>query len=179
MRFKHFFLFLPLILSACSSIDKRDCDKDMHELGLRHGRMGSPKKFTDEIRRVCGNRQQPVDLQRYENGFALGWVEYCRPMNAFVLGKADEDYISYCPENRETIFREKFLIGKRISELKTQEEILNDELMDLRIDAVTNERAASELSKTEKTLFELRKDIQQLEIEGLKDSLTLINHIGF
>lgn len=182
MTLKNFFLIFPislLLLTACSTIEKRDCDKNMHELGLRHGRMGSPQKFTDEIRRVCSNRQPPVDLESYESGFTLGWIEYCRPMNALILGKADDQYVSFCPENRENIFREKFLIGKRISELKSQEESLLDEIADARIEAVTNEQTSSDLRKLEKNLSDLQKDIQQLEIEGLKDSLTLINHIGY
>ena len=116
MTLKYFILLLPLLLTACSSIDKRDCDKDMQELGLRHGRMGSPKKFTDDIRNICSNRQPPVDLERYEKGFTLGWIEYCRPVNALLLGKADDQYVSYCPENRENVFHEKYLIGKRISD---------------------------------------------------------------
>jgi hypothetical protein len=178
MTLKNLICLLPLVLTACSSIDKRDCDKDMHELGLRHGRMGSPRKYTEEIRGVCSNHNPPIDLERYEKGFTIGWIEYCRPVNALILGKADDRYVSYCPENRENVFREKYYIGKRISELKIQVDELNDEIADVRIDAANDDKAAFELKKLEKSLDEINRDIQNLEIEGLKDSLTLINHIG-
>lgn len=179
MTFKKLLLLsLPLVLASCSTIDKKDCDKDMYELGLRHGRMGSPTKFTDDIRSVCSNRTPNVDLERYERGFTMGWIEYCRPINALLLGKADDQYVSYCPENKENIFREKYFIGKRISELKAQADELNDEIIDVRIDAASDEKATFELKKLEKNLDEVNRNIQQLEIEGLKDSLTLINHLG-
>lgn len=177
MKLKHLFALLPLLFASCSTIDKKDCNTDMHELGLRQGRMGSPKKYTDEIRNVCRNRQPFVDLQQYELGFKKGWIEFCRPANALAMGKADDPYASFCPENRENLFREKYLIGKQIHELKDQEEELAEEIESLRTDHEKDDDSLAELKRLEKDLVDLRRNIQQLEIKGLRDTLTLINQL--
>jgi len=169
--------WLILALSSCSTIDKKDCSKDMFELGLKQGQMGSPQKYTDQIRNVCTHHQPPVELDKYEAGFKHGWSDYCRPANALTLGKSAEPYVSYCPENKEVMFREKYLIGKRINELKDIQEEMADELQELRLEASGDNDKLDEIKKKEKDLFELNRTIQNLEIDGLKDTLTLINHI--
>lgn len=169
--------WLILALSSCSTIDKKDCSKDMFALGLKQGQLGSPRKYTDQIRNVCSHHRPPVELDKYEAGFKEGWNEFCRPSNALAMGKSAEHYISFCPENKEVMFREKYLIGKRINELKDMQEELTDELHDLRLEANGDNDKHDEIKKREKDLFELNRTIQNLEIDGLRDTLTLINHI--
>lgn len=166
-----------LVLSSCSTIDKKDCSKDMYEFGLKQGQMGSPRKYTDQLRNVCSHHQPPVELDKYEAGFKQGWSDYCRPANALALGKSAEHYVSYCPDSKEVMFREKYLIGKRINELKDMQEEMADELHDLRLEANGDSDKHDEIKKREKDLFELNRTIQNLEIDGLRDTLTLINHI--
>ena len=178
MNFKTLICLLPLALTvSCSTIDKKDCQTDMHELGLRHGRMGSPKIYTDQIRNVCSHLGPKLDLEQYELGFKKGWDEYCKPINALALGKADDMYASFCPSQREPVFREKFLIGKQIHELRDQEMELIEEWEKLKAETEFDSEQQLTLKRTEKELTDLRKQIQQLEIEGLKDTLTLMNHL--
>ncbi len=149
----------------------------MTELGLKHGRMGSPKKFTEQLRNVCAGRESIIDLEKYEKGFELGWTDYCTPSNALSLGKISDPYVSFCPTPKEAMFREKYLIGKRINELKDIENDLMDEISQLREEALRDEASSDEVKKMEKDLSDLRKSLTKLEIDGMKDSLTLINHL--
>ncbi len=170
-------LLTALFTTGCSSIDKKDCQSDMTEMGLKHGRMGSPKKFTDQLRSICSGGGHVIDLEKYEKSFHLGWGDYCTPSNALSLGKTSDPYVSFCPAQKEAIFREKYLIGKRINELKDIEDELMDEITELREDALNGEVPPDEVKKLEKDLIDLRKNRAELEINGMKDSLTLINHL--
>lgn len=172
-----FVLACLLSLSSCSTITKKDCEADMYQFGLNHGRNGSPKKFTEQLRSTCYLSAPPVDLENYEKGFEAGWKEYCRPANALSLGKISDPYVSFCPSEKEAVFREKYLIGKRINELKDIENEMIDELADLREDSADGEAQPEEIRKKEKDLVDIRKSITELEIAGLKDSLTLMNHL--
>ena len=161
---------LPFLLISCSTISKKDCTKNMSELGLSQGRAGSPKKYTDELRDTCMNGTTGVDLETYEKGFYQGWMEYCLPNNAFEMGKRSDRYFSFCPPEREALFREKYLVGKHHAELKDVETDIQDKLEEIR--PHINESASNfdDYTKLQKELDKIRREIQALEIEGLKNT---------
>nr|BDT29174.1 DUF2799 domain-containing protein [Bacteriovorax sp. HI3] len=164
-------LFISLsALYSCSTISKKDCFKDMKELGLLQGRQGSPVKYTDDLRNVCMGRNPSIDLEAYEKGFYQGWMEYCLPNRAFEMGKRSDRYFSFCPAERESMFREKYLIGKHVFELKDEEEELKERLEELKPTITTNSADSDEYHKIQKGLEKLRSEIQALEIEGAKNT---------
>lgn len=166
-------LFLMLILPlaySCSTITKKDCFKDMKELGLAQGREGSPKKYTDDLRDTCMGKNPSIDLESYEKGFYQGWMEYCLPNKAYEMGKRSDRYFSFCPPERESMFREKYLLGKHVFELKDEEEELKDRLEVLKPTISTNSADSDEYHKIQKGLEKLRSEIQALEIEGAKNT---------
>ncbi|RPJ75000.1 MAG: DUF2799 domain-containing protein, partial [Alphaproteobacteria bacterium] len=74
---------LLLLITSCSSvISKDDCTKDMKSLGLEHGKKGL-SSLADEVRSVCVNGKQSVDLELYEAGFKIGWNTYCTSFNGY------------------------------------------------------------------------------------------------
>lgn len=161
---------VSLTLISCSTISKKDCDKNMRELGLAQGRAGSPKKYTDDLRNVCMGRNPNIDLEAYEKGFYQGWMEYCLPNRAFEMGKRSDRYFSFCPAERESMFREKYLIGKHVFELKDEEEELKERLEELKPTITTNSADSDEYHKIQKGLDKLRSEIQALEVEGAKNT---------
>jgi hypothetical protein len=166
-------LFLTFV--SCSTIDKKDCSKDMKELGMAHGRSGSPKKFTDELRKVCSPKNPSIDLESYEIGFSKGWLEYCLPTRSFEMGKKNDSYVSFCPPEREDMFREKYLIGKRYFELKDTEEDVVDELERLKLTMNEEPSDLEEHKILTKELEALRREIQKVELEGKKDTFMFVN----
>jgi hypothetical protein len=161
---------LSILALSCSTIKKQDCTKDMHALGLFHGRAGSPKKYTDEIRNRCMGNNPNIDLEGYEKGFNQGWMEYCLPNRAFEMGKRSDRYFSFCPAEREAMFREKYLVGKHHAELKDTEEEIVEKIEEIR--PTINESATNfdDYTKLQKELEKVRRDIQALEVEGLKST---------
>lgn len=171
MRFCFLTLLFVVILSiSCSTISKKDCDKDMTALGLSQGRAGSPKKYTDDLRKKCTNHDPVIDLEAYEKGFYQGWMEYCLPNRAFELGKKSDRYFSFCPPEREASFREKYLVGKHHAELKDVENDILEKLNEVKPHISDSAKDLDDYSKLQKELDKVRRDIQALEVEGSKSN---------
>ena len=161
---------VPFLLISCSTISKKDCGKDMHALGLSQGRAGSPKKYTDQLRDTCFTQKPDIDLLGYEKGFAQGWSEYCLPNKGFELGKRSDRYFSFCPPEREASFREKYLVGKHHAELKDVESDIVEKMEEMKphiSDSATN---FDDYTKIQKELDKVRREIQALEVEGMKNN---------
>ncbi len=164
-------LLLPV---ACSSINQSDCKRDMLTFGREHGAKGLIK-LTDEIQKVCQNYEPHVDLEKYENGFNQGWAQYCTPLSGFENGRKGDLYKSFCPVDKEEIFREKYLIGKKIFEKNDLEIELEDKIKSLSSSGELDLAAKSELSKLKEVLINLKREIQRLEQNGRKPIHTSID----
>jgi hypothetical protein len=141
----------------------------MHELGLSQGRAGSPKKYTDKLRDTCFTQKPDIDLEGYEKGFYQGWSEYCLPNKAFELGKHSDRYFSFCPPEREASFRAKYLVGKRLAELKDVETDMMDKLEEMKPHISESTNNLDDYTKLQKELDKVRRDIQAQEVEGMKN----------
>ena len=171
----HLFLFSLIFLPvACSSINQSDCKKDMLTFGREHGAKGLIK-HTDEIQKVCQNSEPHIDLEKYENGFNQGWAQYCTPLSGFENGRRGDIYKSYCPSDKEDIFREKYLIGKKIFEKNDLEIELEDKIKSLSSSRELDLAAKSELNKLKEDLLSLKREIQRLEQNGRKPIHTSID----
>lgn len=164
------FISLSFLFLSCSTISKKDCDKDMHALGLSQGRVGSPKKYTEKLRDTCSAHKPDIDLLGYEKGFSQGWSEYCLPNKAYEFGKRGDRYFSFCPPEREASFREKYLVGKHHAELKDVETDIIDKIEEMK--PHINESASNfdDYTKLSKELDKIRREIQALEVEGMKNN---------
>ena len=155
-----------LLISSCSSlITKEDCQKDMHTLGLEHGKHGGPN-LAENIRRVCRN---DLNLEPYITGFNTGWSDFCTPFHGFEMGKKADNYRSFCPAEKETLFREKYLIGKMVFEKNDQLQDLEDKIKELSSQlekAQSNIALQDELKTYKDNLNSLKSEIQFLEIKG-------------
>ena len=142
----------------------------MMDLGLSQGRAGSPKIYTDDLRRICSNSHPAIDLESYEKGFRQGWTEYCLPKRGYEMGKRADRYFSFCPTEREALFREKYLLGKHHFELKDVEVEILEKMEELK--PTINESSADfdAYNKLQKELEKTRRDIQAIEVEGMRDS---------
>jgi len=141
----------------------------MKTLGLEHGKKGL-NRLTDEVRSVCVSGNGAVDLELYEAGFNMGWSTYCTPFNGFEMGRKGDSYKSFCPPEKEELFHEKFLIGKKVYEKKDQVIDLEEKIKEL---SKNDEKDQSpkvlndELKKRQEHLLLLKREIQALEQQGM------------
>lgn len=179
MRLMTIFLLTltSLTFSSCSTIKKEDCLKDMYHFGHSHGKKGSPQKYIDEIIDTCATEKFHPNIENYERGFTKGWEEYCLPMNAYKMGQQGDKYFSYCPPARESMFREKYLLGKQYNELKDQQSELEEKISDLKKQLLDNPNKATEILKYENYLKKLKADTQKIESEAKKDNFYFTNPI--
>ncbi len=145
---------LSLCLLSCSSISRQDCKKDMKSFGYEQGRKGLGD-LSDDIRKVCMRSDSSVDLESYVKGFNMGWSEYCTPLHGLENGLKVDLYKSYCPPEKEALYREKFFIGKTITDK-------SDQLSDLE-DNFKNSPNDSELKDS---ILQLKREIQILKQQG-------------
>ncbi len=155
-----------LSLVSCSSVSREDCKRDMKSFGLNQGKKGL-SSLSDDIRKTCISSDKTVDLEAYEKGFNMGWSEYCTPFNGFQNGKKGDIYKSYCPADKEDLYREKFLIGKKVYEKNDQVHDLEDKMKDLTPEADRGDLGSrEELTKIRNYVLEINRDIQVLEQKG-------------
>jgi hypothetical protein len=145
--------------------DMKDCKKDMKSFGREHGLKGLVK-MTDDIQKVCVSSQNSVDLEAYEKGFYIGWSEYCSPFNGFQLGLKADPYKSFCPQDKEELFHEKYLVGKKLFDKKDQLQDLQELLQSLNKESPTDTAGISQINS-------LKQEIQKIEQE-----IQLLDHVG-
>jgi hypothetical protein len=156
-----------LFISSCSNlITKEDCKKDMLNMGLDHGKRGL-SNLSDNIRRACDSGEQTISLEDYQTGFNRGWSAYCTSFNGFVMGKKGDNYKSFCPIEKEELFHEKFLIGKKVYEKKDQVIEVEEKIKELNQNTEKDLSTKDELNKAEEYLRELKREIQSLEQKGM------------
>lgn len=162
-----FSLLAALTLNSCSSlITKEDCKKDMQSFGIEHGKKGL-SKLTDEISSTCIRGEESVNLEAYETGFRMGWSSYCTSFNGFDMGRKGDTYKSFCPPEKEDLFHEKFLIGKKVYEKKDQVIELEEKIQELSSSSEMDPASREELKKYQDYLRILKRDIQALEQQGV------------
>lgn len=138
----------------------------MQSLGIEHGKKGF-SRLTEDVRAVCMNNDKTVSLERYETGFNMGWSAYCTSFNGFEMGRKGDNYKSFCPPEKESLFHEKFLIGKTVYEKKDEVEELEEKIKDLNSIADKDMATKDELRKNQELLLSLKRDIQVLEQKGV------------
>lgn len=159
-------LLISLVLtSSCATISKSDCKKEMKSFGREHGLKGL-NKLTDEIQKVCINAQNSVDLESYEKGFLIGWSEYCTPINGFLLGAKAENYKSFCPPDKEDLFHEKYLVGKKLYDKKDQLQDLKDLFLSLSKSEPSDTSGQSQIHSLKEEIQKLEHEIQILDQVG-------------
>lgn len=156
-----------LLISSCSSlISKDDCKKDMLAFGLDHGKHAL-SNLSEDVRRVCVTSDETVDLEAYQKGFNIGWTTFCTPFHGFEMGSKGDIYKSFCPVEKEELFHEKFLIGKKVYEKKDQVIELEEKIKEITPNTEKDLSAREELLKIQDYLRGLKREIQSLEQQGM------------
>lgn len=141
----------------------------MKYLGLDHGKRGL-SNLSEELRRVCVTSDEAVNLEAYQMGFNMGWSNFCTPFQGFEMGKKGDLYKSFCPLEKEELFREKFLIGKKVYDKKDQVIEVEEKIKELKAASEKNPASQAlkdDLKRTQDYMLSLKREIQALEQQGM------------
>ncbi len=107
---------LPVLLTAgCATLDKEQCQvADWRLIGYQDGVLGKPASTIGEYREDCAKHAVVPDLDAWQAGRAQGLQEYCKPANAFILGRSGRGYPIVCPEQTAGAFRAAYEDGRAI-----------------------------------------------------------------
>ena len=170
------FILIALFLGACTTSEKaKVCQEaDWYELGRRDGAMGKPMRFEEnQLPLLCQNSDQEKQQILFDIGRKAGLVEFCKPQNAYELGKEGKVYTDICPQETQTLFVEFYAKGNQVREL--QEANLE---IDSKIDVLFQQiRSLATDKKAEVELqistLKNRKTQNNEEVENIEGALNL------
>jgi len=108
-------LLVVLLLQGCATLDREQCQvADWHLIGYQDGVLGKPASTIGDYRKDCAKHAVVPDLAAWQAGRAEGLEEYCKPDNAFRLGRSGHAYPAVCPEPVAAPYREAYEDGRAI-----------------------------------------------------------------
>ncbi len=112
-------IFTLIVAGACSTTQVAQChEPDWYELGRQTGALGHPMKLNSDSQLICKDSNPEINSQLYTNGHRAGLIDYCKPTNAFELGRSGINYDNICPIEYESKFLVSYYNGIKIRRLK-------------------------------------------------------------
>jgi len=169
------FLLITLFLIACTSHNHSDCQEaDWFELGRRDGATGKLPRFQNgDIPLLCTNSNKEEQKKLFHIGRNVGLVQFCRPENAFELGKEAKEYDNVCPEDSQMAFLDYYRRGLRVREIQIVNQDIDSKLTSLaqRVKALSS-KDKNEMESQILKLKDLKSQNEKL-VENIQDSLNL------
>ncbi|MBB4063361.1 DUF2799 domain-containing protein [Gellertiella hungarica] len=114
-------------LASCYSLTKEECAAaDWRVIGESDGAAGydPQSRFADHTK-SCARIKVVPDQSQWNEGYKVGVLRYCTPMNGLARGEAGDAYYNVCPPDRSAGFLKGYGIGQnahkarnRVSELR-------------------------------------------------------------
>lgn len=124
-------LLFTLFLSACSTTSNLQVcqEADWYELGRREGVLGKPMIAENtHLPLLCQNSDPEKQRILYDIGRKAGLVDYCKPINAFELGKDAREISNVCPPESQTLFVEFYNKGLQVRNLQDTNQSLDEKI---------------------------------------------------
>lgn len=137
MKFTHLkaLFILPILLlmslAGCQNTAKKDCeDKNWRQQAYMDALNGIPLKNFQKIQEFCQKRFN-IEIQNeiYKEGYDLGLVKLCTPIQGFEFGKNGQEYRGTCRERDEDSFLKSYRQG-RLEFLKKARQQLTIEIQE-------------------------------------------------
>lgn len=156
-------LGLPLILSACTTLDESQCQTtNWRDLGQRNGQQGRASSYVAEDEEACARFGIPVDNQSWRAGWEVGIREYCTPQNGLNAGMDGKSYAQSCPADVALGFVLTYAIGKRLYDTKQDRDTIRRDI-DTLTESITSASDESERSKLQSQLFVKQNDLYRAQ----------------
>ncbi len=124
-------VLLALVLSACATLDRSECEAgEWQEIGYHDGARGHGDEFLGLHQKACAKHGVAVAETEYNNGYLAGLADFCQPQTAYRLGRNEEIYDYVCPTEFERPFVVAYVDGltETMRELRLHESFLEDRL---------------------------------------------------
>ncbi|MCB9026039.1 MAG: DUF2799 domain-containing protein [Bdellovibrionaceae bacterium] len=169
------FFILIFLCIGCSSQKTHDCQEaDWFELGRRDGAMGKSQRFVNsELPLLCPSSNKEEEKKLFNIGRKVGLLQYCRPENAFELGKDGKEYENVCPEESHSSFLDFFRQGLQVRELQIVNQDIDNKLSIL--DQQLKATSPSGKSEMESQILKLKnlKSQNNRQVDNIQDKLKL------
>jgi hypothetical protein len=141
-----------LALSGCASMNANECRSvDWRTIGYEDGAAGRAGDHIAQHRKACAKHGVSPDFARYQLGREEGLNEYCKPANGFRIGENGSNYAGVCPTALEGSFVSAYSSGRHLFTLQS------------RISEVANQ------------LHERRRELDRIDEDITKDSVTIVS----
>ena len=102
-------------LSACSTMNKNECNtSDWRAIVYEDGVEVRSGSYLSKHRKACAKHEVTPQAETYYQGHARGVRIYCRPQNAFLVGRRGSTYQGVCPEEMAADFEFEYSRGYAI-----------------------------------------------------------------
>ncbi len=156
-------LALPLILSACATLDESQCQTtNWRDLGQRNGQQGRASSYVAEHEKACARFGIPVDNKSWRAGWEVGIREYCTPQNGLRVGIDGKSYAQSCPADVAPGFLGTYAIGKRVYDAKRDRDNIRRDI-DTLTESITSASDESERSNLQSQLFIKQNDLYRAQ----------------
>lgn len=103
------------MVGCATGLSQQECEvADWHAIGFEDGAKGSPEALISKHRKACAEHGITPQLNEYRQGWLAGVETYCRPANAYQLGRKGRSYGGVCPGNLETAFITAYSDGRSL-----------------------------------------------------------------
>ena len=151
---------VTILITACTSTPavETPCQEgDWYEIGRRDGANGRPLSLEHKYPGFCDNSNVEKNRALYENGRNAGLIEYCKPENAFEMGRSGLPYYGVCPKPVEDKFLSNYHNGKKYRGLQKDNAQINEQM-----DSIFNQLKLPNLSVDQKS--KLQSTLEQLRL---------------
>jgi hypothetical protein len=112
---------LVLILSACSSMSKEQCESaDWKAYGYTDGAKGKATTHFNSYAQACGDHGVKSDFERYLLGHKQGVIVFCSIENGYQAGTENYRYQGICKTHNESAFLKGLAKGKKLYQARQE-----------------------------------------------------------
>lgn len=155
-----------IALSSCNSMSKEECAAaDWTVIGETDGASGrDPQdRFAAHVK-SCARINIVPDQSKWYQGYQVGVMRYCTPLNGLSRGEAGDAYYNVCPPEVAGEFLRGYGVGQKAYSARSRVNALRNDIASKQasIDSLYNQMKES---KDEKARRDMRNEIDRLDRE--------------
>jgi len=157
-------LLLPMLLSACASMDKNEClSADWYAIGVEDGARGRPLARLGEHRRACAEFGVAPQGERYLAGRNEGLKSFCTYDRGYASGRAGHGYPIVCPGPLAAAFGAGYRDGRERYELTRRLDSVQQQIRKSKAALKAGIDSRRERAREVERLEDLTREAEQLE----------------
>jgi hypothetical protein len=107
-------LLVLALLQSCATLNRQQCQSaNWSAIGYTDGTLGKPRSRFSRHEKSCQRFGVSPNIVAWTEGHKLGARLYCRPENAFSVGRRGEEYHNICEPSQHEVFMPVYNLGLR------------------------------------------------------------------